>query len=326
VKPNERKNQQILEALLSSKSVLITSHVRADGDSLGAMSALHTFLASKGIASRLCYDGEVPEIYKFLPAMDRLNADGPAPDMAVVLDCPGLDRIGSSREKIAPGLFVINIDHHPGNELFGRINLVDEDASSTAELLYFIFRRAECPITTEIARAIYTGILTDTGRFGNANTTREAFLISAELMEAGLDAEDIARRLYKSIPRNVFQLRSEATAGMRFALDGRVAFIAVSSELFNRTGTRPIDTQHFADIPRDVEGVDVGVFLREEAGRIKVSVRSTAALDANALARKFGGGGHRRAAGFALQCSLEEAEQIVLKEIAASLEPNGRRK
>ena len=328
MKPNQQKNQKILEVLLSSKSVLITSHIRADGDSLGAMSALHGFLASKGITPTLYYDGEVPRLYRFLPAMDRLNAGGPAPDTTVVLDCPGLDRLGSSLQKITPGLFIINIDHHPGNELFGRVNLVSEGASSTSELLYYLILEGDGEITNEIAQAIYTGILTDTGQFSNANTTREAFLISAELMEAGLDVEDLGRRLYKSVPPNVFKLRSVASAGMKFTLDGRVATLSVSTDLFSQTGTRPIDTQHFADIPQSVNGVDVGIFLREESGpnQIKISVRSSDALDANALARKFGGGGHRRAAGFSLQCSLVEAEQIVVREVIAALQAEDKSK
>jgi len=323
VSANQNLNLQIINALLERKSVLLTSHIRADGDSIGAACAMREFLTSRGIEATVCCDGDVPEIYKFLLDADQLNTTPAIPyDATVVLDCPNLERVGKVKDKITPEMFIINIDHHPGNENYGDINLVAQEASSTSELIYHILREAKVAISPQIARALYVGIITDTGRFSHGNTRREAFQIAAELMDSGLNPAQVSTRLYQNTPVKTFKLQAEVMAGLRFALDGRVAYISISKELFQKTGTLPIDTQEFSDIPRNIEGVDVGIFFREEPGKdyVKISLRTTDAVDANAVASEFGGGGHHRAAGFSIKAALEEAERMVLKKVAAALE------
>jgi len=318
--------KEILERLLAQESILITSHVRPDGDSLGVMSAMYSVLRTSGKDCCLFCDGPIPEMYAFLPHMERMNGE-PAvePTAALVLDCAGLDRVGAVRERITPDMEVLNIDHHPDNTFFGKHNHVDLAACSTAELVYNMLREGGLAIDEPTAVALYTGLVTDTGGFCHANTNAETFRISADLIERGLDVADVMMRLYKNTPRGVFRLRAAAMANMRFALDGQVAYFCITSDTFKATGTRPADTQGFSDIPRSVKGVKVGIFFREETGPgdIRVSIRSNNEVKANEIARLFGGGGHYRAAGCQLQCSLDEATERVLREVCAVLSPSG---
>jgi len=302
--------------------MLITSHIRADGDSLGAMTAAYEFLNERGIEAAMRYDGEIPQSYRFLAHIEKINeARAFSPAAALVLDSPTLDRVGKAAEAIAPNTPVINIDHHPDNSFFGALNLVREDASSSCEVLYDVFRACGGPLNVRTAVSLYTGVLTDTGRFSHPNATARAFAVCAELGSTGIDFAEVSSQVYKSLPVNVFRLQAKAMQRLRLALDGRVACITVPREVFVETGTQPIDTQDFADIPRLIRGVEVGVFIREESEQndIKVSLRSRPGIDIRAVARKFGGGGHRQAAGCSLRCELSQAEELVLTAVVEHL-------
>jgi len=215
-------------------------------------------------------------------------------------------------------MLILNMDHHPGNELFGAINLVDESASSVAEILYGVLRAGSMPLDRAVGECLYTGIMTDTGRFTHENTTARALETAAELVGLGVSPSRIAANIYSNYPREMVKLQAMAMQNITFANDGSVAFICVTRDQFRATGTSPVDTQEFADIPRGIRGVEVGVFLREEGSpnRIKASLRSAGTADVKIVAEEFGGGGHYRAAGCILDCTIEEAAKALAESIA----------
>ncbi|NQT18184.1 MAG: bifunctional oligoribonuclease/PAP phosphatase NrnA, partial [Planctomycetes bacterium] len=159
------------------------------------------------------------------------------------------------------------------------------------------------------------------GRFSHANTTARAFEISAALVGWGLNVAETSRRLYRQLSPNVTRLHAEAMLRLRYAIDGRVAYLSLPYEVFEATHSHPIDTQEFADIPRSIRGVEVGVFFRQETADAvsKVSLRSNGDADVRRVAKQFGGGGHVRAAGCTLACGLPEAEERILKAVADAL-------
>jgi phosphoesterase RecJ-like protein len=244
-----------------------------------------------------------------------------------VADCGALERIGSLAEHAHRAVRIVNVDHHLTNSLFGDINYVDRAASSCGELVYRIVEAGKVPITKELADCLYGAILTDTGRFSYANTTTEAFEICARLVRAGACPYELAEKLCHSPLESMVRLQGLAIGTLRLEAEGRIATMEITSEMFERTGARPVDTQGLADIPVSIKGVMASALLKELPGApkdccIKASLRSRPsgnAVDVCAVAEAFGGGGHRHAAGCELSGPLCEARRAVVEMLRRQL-------
>ena len=314
-----------VDELRSHERFLLTTHENPDGDALGSLLALQGILTQLGKDS-VMYLAEkefpLPVEYRFLP-LEEVFHEPPADivdRVLVFLDCGNIDRTpeGFLRSDDA---HVVNIDHHHDNTRFGTVNLVDTRASSTAEIVYELARELGVDITPEIASALYVGLVTDTGRFSYENTNPDTHRLAAELIEAGVDVADTYRRLYERVPIEKLKLVSRALERIERVEDCGLALTYLSDADYAETGSSELLSEGIIDFVRSLEGARVAVVVRdrgEEAGSArKVSLRSTDGdIDVSEIARRYGGGGHRRAAGFSTDLTYEQ----IVEALCADLE------
>ncbi len=316
--------QSIVEFLRPCRRVLITSHARPDGDSIGSQLALALGLEQIGKQVDIVNADPHPPNYRRLPGIerirlqDRVNGDW---DCVVLLECNNLERSGVQGLERYPA---VNIDHHPSNDHFGVVNWVDPDCAAVAQMVLPVLRGLQVAITPDIATNLYVGILTDTGSFRFSNTTPAAFRAAAELVEAGADpaatAEEVLMRQSES------RLRLMAALLSTFGRDpsGRIAWVTLTRDMLAQTGAAANDTEGLVNYPLSVDGVVVCAFVREEPdGSTKVSLRSKGDLDVGQVAEAFGGGGHRNASGFSFPGSVEQARREIVARLLALVESPG---
>jgi bifunctional oligoribonuclease and PAP phosphatase NrnA len=322
--------EQAANELRSRDRFLLTAHEGPDGDALGSLLGMQHLLAQLGKDSVMFMAAKefpLPIEYRFLP-LEEVFHEPPA-DMAdrtvIFLDCGNIDRMPV--EFLSSGdNFRINIDHHHDNTLFGDVNLVDTAASCTAEIVYELARLLGAEITPEMAAALYVGLVTDTGKFMYENTNARTHRIAAHLIESGVAVDDTYRRLYEHVPLEKLRLVSRALDGIQRHCDGRLVVTYVAESDYEQTGAGEEMTEGIIDHLRSVEGARVAALIRDQGDRgraaRKASLRSSdGAVDVSAIARKHGGGGHKRAAGFSTDLGLEELVTFLCAEVEAQLGP-----
>jgi bifunctional oligoribonuclease and PAP phosphatase NrnA len=320
---------RVVAELRERRRFLLTAHEGPDGDALGSLLGMHNLLTQLGKDSVMFMAAKefpLPIEYRFLP-LEEVFHEAPA-DMAdravVFLDCGNVDRMPV--EFLAnDGNFVINIDHHHDNTRFGDANLVDVEASCTAEIVYELAVRLGARITPELASALYVGLVTDTGKFMYENTNAGTHRIAAELIDAGVEVDDTYRRLYEHVPLEKLRLVSRALDGIELHCDERLVLTYITDEDYEASGAGEEMTEGIIDHLRSVEGAKVAVLVRDlgDRGRAarKVSLRSSGGdIDVSAIARLHGGGGHKRAAGFSTDLELEELIEFLCGEVGAQLD------
>lgn len=312
---------RIITALQLCKTVLISVHINPDGDALGSQLALMIALEKMGKTATAHNFDPVPEIYRFLPQANRIKTgrlDAASYDAVVVLDADPA-RTGLF-DLPAPADVLINIDHHVTNPTPWPNTWLDPDASATGEIIYNLIRRLGVPIDAEIALCLYTAIFTDTGSFRYSNTSPESMRISATLLEAGADPWLVTENVYESFAFRRLKLLGHVLASMDHSDDGRIAWVVVTDELYRQTGTTAEDTDNFVNFVRSVKGVEVAILFRQiGAVEYKISLRSKGRVDLSALAKSFGGGGHKNAAGGKMQGSLREVTEKVVGAVEQSM-------
>jgi phosphoesterase RecJ-like protein len=306
----------IARELRENERFLLTTHVNPDGDAIGSLGALALVLEDMGKKVVAYCQDEVPGFLQFLPYSDRIVREIPGLDgfdVAVVLDCGELDRIGNAAEVLQHVEQIIHIDHHSSSDDFGQLNLVRPESSSTAEILYDIIQAIPVSLSTEAAENIYTAILTDTGSFRFANTTARALDIAAEMVTLGVAPDKIASKIYDSMSPERLRLLAMSLQTLTVRAKGRLATMQVSRRMLEETKTTFIDTDGFVNYPRGISSVEMAIFFREmDAGMVNVSLRSRGKLNVAAFARTYGGGGHHNAAAFRAEGSLIEVVDKIL--------------
>jgi len=315
----------VVARLRAAGSALVTTHAAPDGDAVGSELALAGLLERLGARVVVANRDPHPANLAFLPGVERLTRADDLPadlssafDLAVVVDCPGLDR-----PKI-PGLDrlpLVEIDHHLENALFGEPCLVDEAAAATGELILELWDAAGLEPDPASAVALYVAIVTDTGDFRYANTTPRTLRAAARLVDGGVRPAEIARALWEQVPERVVRLTGAVLSTLSFAAGGRAAVLHCDAAMLAATGARREDTEDLVNHARAIAGVQVAVFLKAfTPDAVRISLRSRGAVDVQAIARGFGGGGHREAAGCTVPGSLDEARRAVVNAVAAALE------
>ena len=306
---HELKNEGKLQG---ADDILILSHRRPDGDTAGCAGALCRALRQIG---KTAYILENPEITKrYMPLIvPCYPPEGFQPQFVVSTDI--------AEEKLFPdtaepykGKVDLVIDHHRSNLGFGKQNLVRPDAGACAEVLYDVIMALGVKLTTDIAECVYIGVSTDTGCFKFSNTTAHTHAVAAACLTAGIDGGEINRALFetKTMPR--FQMERIIFDTMEFYEDGAIAVAVLWRADIDRTGADMDDLDSIASLTRQIEGVQIGITLTENKdGTVKASVRTTKEMDASAICRKCGGGGHIRAAGASFDCGMDEAKAAILK-------------
>jgi bifunctional oligoribonuclease and PAP phosphatase NrnA len=316
--------ESVAAEIRGAERFLLTTHEGPDGDALGSLLGMHHLLGQLGKDSVMFLAAKefpLPIEYRFLP-LEEVFHEPPA-DMAdrtvVFLDCGNIERMPFDFLR-NDGTRVVNIDHHHDNTRFGDVNLVDVDASSTAEIVYELARQMNVDLTPEMASALYVGLVTDTGRFSYENTNADTHRIAAALIEAGVDVNDIYRRLYEHVPLEKLRLVSRALDAIERPCEG-LAITYITEADYEATGSGEEMTEGIIDFLRSLDGARVAAVIRElgTRGRAarKVSLRSSGdGVDVSAIARVHGGGGHVRAAGFSTDLEKDEIVDFLCSELA----------
>ena len=324
------EQEHVLAELRVADKLLLTTHENPDGDALGSLLAMHWILEQLGKDSLMFMSADefpLPWEYRGWTFDDRLVNTPPA-DVAertvVFLDCGNIDRMPVDFLQ-KEGLHILNIDHHHDNTRFGTVNLVCAAASCTAEMVWRLAKELGAEITPEIADALYTGLVTDTGKFMYENTTPLAHRMAAELIEAGVEPHEVYRRLYEDLPFRRLQLLQRALSSVERHDGDAITIAHLVKDDYERTGALETDSEGVVDHMRAVEGTKVAVLVREllgdnREGMRKVSLRATdGKVDVSRIAREFGGGGHPQAAGFSTPLPypelVEKLRALVLEQL-----------
>ena len=312
--------EQICAVLHDKSNILVATHIFPDGDALGSQLALGDILES--IGKRVFYYSEdgCSHLHDFFPHCRKLEVLLPDPasfDAAIALDCGDRLRLGQEMEQLLQIKPFIVIDHHAGHKFFGDINWVDAKRSSTGEMVYELALALGARISYDAAFALYAAIVSDTGSFKYAGTTANTFRVAGELVALGVKPADVSGKIFDNYTTNRLRLLQAVLTTLELHADNRIGLITVTKSIFAETGTTKEDTEDFINYPRALKSVQVAIFIKEaQDDWISVSLRSKENRDVAAIARMFGGGGHRNAAGFRLRgTTIAEVRSKLLPQI-----------
>jgi len=309
--------QEIAREIRKRDDFLLVGHSIPDGDCIGSLIGFYLGLISMGKNTRILLQDPVPAIYNYLSASQKVLSPEQMKagvSNVIFLDCSDEERTGDKVQSIlADRGFTINIDHHQSNTMFGDLNYVDYHSSSTAELVLVLLKDMDVDITPDIANALYAGIVQDTGGFQHSNTTSTTFFHVAELMDRGVNLEQTKLNLFESKSRTEVMLLCRALENINFNTNGKIAWMTLAYEELEEIGALHICPEGIINHLMMIKGVEIGLMFRElSPGLIKIGFRSKGELDVSELATRFGGGGHRRAAGAQQMGTMEDVERQVI--------------
>lgn len=312
--------EEVREIIQAERDIVLATHILPDGDAIGSLLALALMLREDGKNIIATWGGrmEVPAQYAFLAGQEMLAAaeDIPrAPGLIVSLDCGSRERLGAVEKNFKRAKVSINIDHHRNNGAFGTVNVIEPGYAATAQLVLEMGREMGVVFSRDIAENLYTGLVTDTGRFQYSNTDASAFRAAAELLEYGVDPARIFRHIYENSSYERLRLAGLALAKTVFDRETGFIYTTITKEDFAATGASVEDAENLIDWLRAVADVRVAAVLKETDGGLRISLRSTGAVDVGLIAGQKGGGGHKLAAGYNGRGGIQET----LAELKASL-------
>lgn len=299
-------------------SILILTHANPDGDTLGCGYGLCRALRALGKNAGVACSDDIPQKYAYMRrGMDETDF---TPEHVIAVDVADTKLIGRTLKEYKERIELC-IDHHPSNIMYAPYTLLNAQAGAAAEVIYGVIKCLGVDFTKEIADCIYTGLSTDTGCFRYANATAATYRIAAEMIEAGADSGEINRRMFETKSKAYVALEKMAMDSLEMHFDDRCAMITLTQDMFKTSGMSDKEVEGIAALPRQIEGVVVGVTLRERAeGGYKASLRTHAPVDASQICKAMDGGGHARAAGCQIKDTLENAKKILLENIRKALE------
>ena len=318
---------QVVAELRDANKLLLTTHENPDGDALGSLRGTQLMLEALGKDVVMFLSGDnfpLPHEYRHMPFDDVLHEppDDLAERLIVFLDCGNIDRMPVDFLKTG-GTRIVNIDHHHDNTRFGDVNLVVGHASCTAEILFDLAQELGVELTKPLAESLYIALVTDTGKFMFENTTPAAHTMAAALIGAGVEPQEVHMRLYEGLPFSRIQLLARALNSVQRFDDGAITLTHLTADDFHLSEAKESDSEGIVDHMRQVEGTLVAALVRElldNGGRRKVSLRATnGRVDVSKIARGFGGGGHRQAAGFTTDTPMPELIERIRTEVHAQL-------
>jgi bifunctional oligoribonuclease and PAP phosphatase NrnA len=317
--------RSVLNTMTQAESVLISSHVSPDGDSIGSMLALYHLLRALDCRRVDCVSPDpVPGIYAWLPGAEAIldcPSARPPYQVAVILDALRRERIGAASDLIGVDTTVIVIDHHHDDRVDGDLCFVDKSYGAVGEIVVRLFELAHIPITREVAECAYVAIATDTGSFRYSLTTPNSHRVAAQLLETGICVPQIASRVFESMSYAKCRLLARILDSIELYENQRVAVGHISPKDLDAAGAHPEDLDGLINFARNVEGVEVAVLFRELDGNTtKVSLRSRPGFDCASVTQQFGGGGHPGAAGATLALPFPQARDLILKTIRLLME------
>lgn len=321
----EQSLQQTREFLLEHDDYLVVSHVQPDGDAVSSTLAVGWLLSCLGKKYTMLNEGPIPKRMEYLwHAGEIVNlADGELPRQysnIICVDCADFQRVGLTQRYFASDARIVNIDHHPTNNGYGLVTLIKPDAAATAEILFDLLKTFQVEWDLDIATAIYTGLLTDTGGFRYTNTSPKVMAAVSELLAMGVNGPELAENLLEEMTLAQVKVLNRALNTLQLSPEGDIAWLYVTPQDMIDCGAANEDLEGIVNYPRNIRGVEVGILFKvinEHA--VKASLRSAGKVDVAALAQVFGGGGHTRAAGARIDGTLDEAVALVLQEVRRHL-------
>jgi bifunctional oligoribonuclease and PAP phosphatase NrnA len=312
----------IIQQFNNGNKILVVTHANPDGDAIGSLIAMGLSLETLNKKITLYCESLIPAVYRFLPEVHRVvnkigNLDY---DMAVILDCGDLGRVGQAASLVKQIPVIVNIDHHITNTYFGHLQLIDTSACATAEIVYRLIKQMGLSFGKAVATSIYTGILADTGSFRFSNTNREAFAICQEMVDIGVDPHNIAQHVYGTYSLSRIKLLNLALDSIELSENGKLSIMTLTQKMFDETNTKPEDVDGLINYAQRIEDVEVAALIQEHhngnensrtTNRFHVSLRSDGAFDVAAIAAMFGGGGHSSAAGFSIEETLSTVKSRI---------------
>lgn len=304
---------KIKSFLETCDNVTILTHKSPDGDTLGAGFALCRYLRKSGKKANVINADDFPERYSFL--YEDYEPMDFEEKTVIAVDIADPKLIGSRLSRYAEeGMVDLCIDHHVSNKYYAKYTYVNASASAACQIIYELFTYMGAEIDRQTARCLYTGIATDTGCFKYENTTSAAHIACAELMKYNIDFSVINRKMFDVKSRARINIEQAVTNGMEYWFGGKCAVMAVTTQMMEESGIEPAEFEGLASIPLQVEGVEMGITIKQRHENVfKLSVRTTENIDASKFCQQFGGGGHIRAAGCELEGTLEQVKKIIFK-------------
>lgn len=313
----DNRFDKVIDEIRRNKNFLVSSHVNPEGDAVGSALAMGLGLKELGKNAKVFLHDNVPEVFKFLPgAGDVVHDIGGDEifDVAIVVDCGQIDRLGENFKKAKNHGKIINIDHHATNDAFGDINVITPDASAAGEMVYDLLKAMDVKITNDIAVNIYAAVMTDTGSFRYSSTTPHSLEVAAEMIRAGVNPWDISQRVYESYPAKRFKLLGMVLNTLELTQDNKIATLVVTLDMLKKADADKEIADGFVNYARGISGVEVGILFREsKPGDYKISFRSRGNVDVAEVGLVFGGGGHKNAAGCNVKGTLEEVKRKVME-------------
>ncbi|MCM3132027.1 bifunctional oligoribonuclease/PAP phosphatase NrnA [Paenibacillus polysaccharolyticus] len=317
--------EQALQAgkqfLLEHDDYLVVSHVQPDGDAVSSTVTMGWLLSCLGKTFTMINEGEIPSRMRFLYHADAIvNMTEQPPERKykaiICVDCADFARVGLTRQYFEEDAVILNIDHHPTNNGYGTVNIIKSDAAATAEILFELLELFDITWDKDIATAVYTGMLTDTGGFRYANTSPNVMAVASRLLEHGVDGPYLAQTLLEEVTLPQIRILNKALSSLQMSEDGRVAWVVITPDDMQECGAANEDLEGIVNYTRNIRGVEVGIFFKViNDNAVKASLRSAGKIDVAALAQTFGGGGHVLAAGCRLEGKVEESVEKVLKQV-----------
>lgn len=302
---------KIKSFLESCDNVTILTHKSPDGDTLGAGFALCRYLRLQGKKANVVNSDDFPERYAFL--YEGYEPMKFVEKTVIAVDIADTKLLGHNLEEYEKeGKIDLCIDHHVSNKYYAKYTYVNASASAACQIMYELFRFMDAEIDRIIARCLYTGIATDTGCFKYENTTSAAHIAVSELMKYNIDYATINRKMFDVKSRARIKIEQAVTNDMEFLFDGKCAVMIITTQMMEESGIEPAEFEGLASIPLQVEGVEMGITVKQRHENVyKLSVRTTETIDASKFCQQFGGGGHIRAAGCELNGTLDEVKKII---------------
>lgn len=311
---------EILKEINKANSIVILTHKNPDGDAIGSSLAMYQYLKKLGKNVDMIIP-EIPRAFMILPCIADAKKESNIEhyDLAISLDCASTALLNGWFNYFEDAKKSIVIDHHSSNSMFGDLNYVDPSSPACAQVLYEIFQYYKFEVNKDIGSCIMTGIITDTGGFQYSNVSTETFEITSELLNSGVDVAKLYKKMLENHSRASFELKKIANDRLEFLEDGKVTFTYITKEDEDRVHAEVGDYDGIVNEGRNIEGVEVSIFLHEIDEGMKASLRANEYVDVADVCMMFGGGGHIRAAGATMTGTIDEIKEKLLKEIRIQL-------
>lgn len=315
---------QVVELIENNYKFAITTHIKPDGDGLGSSLGLYWLLKSLGKEASVLVHGAVPPAYCSLPGAEEIrdtDAIDDSYDAVFVIECSDVTRPGI---KGLEDQFTVNIDHHSTSEHFGSINWIDSTASAVGEMIYNLCKAIGGRITKDIAECVYMALVTDTGSFHFSNTSERTLKVASELVKAGARPSKIGEAVYNNYPWSRIELMRQVLDTVKRDETGKVAALRQTLEMRKRAGAVDGDNNGFVNIPLAARDVLAVVYMREVGpNKYRASLRSKGEINVAKVAERFGGGGHRNAAGLSIEGDWDQRERELMEAVREAIERNG---